>query len=154
MAAALDAKVVEQRVAVLKRLKQLLLRQREKFRSYLEVLDHQETDIIGNDTDKLTVHMELEQSIVQEINSFQKVIDPLDDMYRMAFPARDTEIEPIRESLSKIRTEVLDRNRQNQDLLRSSMSEIRQNIADLRSLKKLTNPIAPEPTPTLIDTTA
>jgi hypothetical protein len=145
---------VEQRVAILKRLKQLLFGQREKFRSYLDLLERQETDIINNDSEKLTAHMELEKSIVMEISSFQKVIDPLEDMYRMAYPTHETEIPAIKESLSKIREGVLERNQHNQELLRTSMGEMRQKISDLRSIRKLTTPILSEPVPTLIDTTA
>ncbi|MBT3276141.1 MAG: hypothetical protein HN368_23535, partial [Spirochaetales bacterium] len=92
--------------------------------------------------------------IVMEISSFQKVIDPLEDMYRMAYPTHETEIPAIKESLSKIREGVLERNQHNQELLRTSMGEMRQKISDLRSIRKLTTPILSEPVPTLIDTTA
>ena len=154
--AALDTREVEQRVAVLKRLKDLLLGQREKFRTYLDVLEHQQTDIAEGDTDKLQEHVALEKAIVSEIYSFQKVIDPLDDMYRMAYPNREeeTEIFEIRGSLERIRDEVLDRNRRNQELLRNDMGALRQKISGIRSLRKLTSVVPMESTPTLIDTTA
>jgi|APSaa5957512622_1039677.scaffolds.fasta_scaffold266267_1 hypothetical protein len=154
--AALDTQEVEQRVAVLKRLKKLLFGQREKFRTYLDVLEHQETDIAEGDTDKLQAHVALEKAIVSEIYSFQKVIDPLEDMYRLAYPNREeeTEIYEIKGSLDKIRDEVLDRNRRNQELLRNDMGSLRQTIAGVRSLRKLTSVMPMESTPTLIDTTA
>lgn len=153
---ALDKKEVEHRVAVLKRLKDLLLGQREKFRTYLDILEHQENDIADGDTERLHEHVEFEQAIVSEIYSFQKAIDPLEDMYRMAYPEREeeTEIPALRESLERIREEVLVRNEHNQELLRKGMGELRQKIKGLRSVRKLTSVLPVEPRPTLIDTTA
>ena len=151
-----DRKEVEQRVAVLKRLKKLLLGQREKFRTYLNVLEHQGTDIAEGDMGKLEAHVALEKAIVSEIYSFQKVIDPLEDMYRMAYPNREeeTEIHAIKGSLDRIREEVLDRNRHNQELLRKDMGSLRQTIAEIRTVRKLKSVMPLESTPTLIDTTA
>jgi hypothetical protein len=153
---ALDTKEVTQRVAILKRLKKLLLAQRDKFRTYLDVLEHQETDIAEGDTHKLEAHVELEKSIVKEIYAFQKVIDPLQDMYRMVYPHREEEgeVPAIRDSLERIKEEVLVRNKQNQDLLDSSMTQVRGKIKGLRSLRKLTGIRATESVPSLIDTTA
>lgn len=153
---ALGKKEVEQRVAVLKRLKKLLFAQRNKFKNYLDVLEHQETDIVNGDTAKLKAHVELEKSIVKEIYSFQKVIDPLEDMYRMAYPEKDfeTEIPAIKESLDKIRDEVLDRNQANQVLLRQSMAGLRQKISEISAIRKLSPVIPMDTAPTLIDTTA
>jgi hypothetical protein len=152
----LDKQEVEKRVAVLKRLKKLLLGQRDKFKTYLDVLEHQEQDIADGDTDKLEAHVALEKEIVSEIFSFQKVIDPLEDMYRMAYPNRDEEAEipQIKESLEKIREEVLDRNRHNQELLRQSIGSLRQKIADIKAMRKMTSVMPMESTPTLIDTSA
>lgn len=152
---ALETEEVKQRVAILKRLKKLLLAQREKFKTYLDILENQETDIENGDTRKLEAHVELEKSVVKEIYAFQKVIDPLEDMYRMAYPHREeTEVPEIRNSLDRIKEEVLDRNRKNQDLLDRSMTAVRGKIKGLRSLRKLSGILPTETTPSLIDTTA
>ena len=152
----LDTKEVTQRVAILKRLKKLLFAQRDKFRSYLDLLEHQETHIAEGDTRKLEAHVELEKSIVKEIYAFQKVIDPLQDMYRMAYPysEEESEVPAIRDSLERIKEEVLVRNKQNQDLLDSGMTQVRGKIKGLRSLRKLTGTRSTESIPSLIDTTA
>src|SRR5512138_457700 len=91
---------LERRVAVVKRFKELLERQRQKFRSYLGVLDRQKDDIEKGDVDALVAHVDLEQSIVSEIFTFQKSIDPLEDLYRSAYPAAEAEeIPELRRSL-------------------------------------------------------
>lgn len=153
---ALDSNEVKQRVAILKRLKKLLTAQRDKFSSYLELLDQQQTDIVDGDIDKLEAHVELEKSIVKEIYAFRKVINPLEDMYRMAYPLREEEREvpAIKESLERIREEVSSRNKRNQELLSKRMAEVRRQVKGIRSFRRFAG-IAPSgPTPSFIDTTA
>ncbi len=151
-----DSNEVKQRVAILKRLKMLLTAQRDKFRSYLDILEHEETDIVDGDMDKLEAHVALEKSIVKEIYAFQKVIDPLEDMYRAAYPHREqeTEVPAIKESLERVKEEVLSRNRHNQELLSNNMRDVREQIKGLRSFRKLNNMMNPGPVPSYIDTTA
>ena len=43
----------ENKVAVLRRLREMLLRQKEKFQAYLGLLEQEETSIAGGDTEKL-----------------------------------------------------------------------------------------------------
>ena len=151
-----DSNEVKQRVAILKRLKKLLLAQRNKFSSYLELLEHQQTDIVDGDIDKLEAHVELGKSIVKEIYAFQKVIDPLEDMYRMAYPLKEEEREvpAIKESLELIREEVSSRNKRNQELLSTRMADVRQKMQGIRSFRRFAG-IAPSgPAPSFIDTTA
>jgi len=154
--AAIAAEEVEQRTAILRRLRKLLVQQRDKFKSYLSVLEHQESDIVEGDTEKLKAHVEFEKSIVKEIYAFQKVIDPLEDMYRAAFPRREEEAEvpAIKESLELLKDEVLARNKKNQELLSESMTSVRGKIKELQTLKKFKGIFPRESTPSLIDTTA
>jgi len=151
-----DSNEMKQRVAVLTRLKKLLTAQRDKFRSYLEVLEHEESDIIEGDTDRLEAHVALERSIVKEIYAFQRVIDPLEDMYDMAYPLRDEEFEvpAIKQSLERIKEEVLSRNRHNQELLSRNMTAVREKIKGIRSFRKLSGLLPSGTAPSLIDTTA
>ena len=145
--------VISERVALLKKLRKALLSQREKFRRYLEVLDHQERDILDNDTEKLEAHVELEQSIVREIYSVQKVIDPLTEMYRMAYPERKSDIPELEATLENLRERVVERNQENQDLLRRHMVVIRKEITDIRAKRTRRPAYRPQPAPSLVDIT-
>lgn len=127
---------IEERVAILKRLRDSLLNQRTKFVQYLEVLEHQEKDIVENDIEKLQYHSELEKGIVHEIFTFQKAVDPLEDMYRMAYPAEDPEMSGLKTTLEKMKAQVVERSRRNQDLLKRKMEEIRNEIHGLKKMKK------------------
>lgn len=132
----LTNKEIEERVKLLKKLRDSLLNQRTKFQQYLEVLEHQEQDILENDIDKLQHHSELEKAIVHEIFTFQKVVDPLEEMYRAAYPAQEPEIPKLRTTLEKMKVQVIERSRQNQDLLRRKMEEIRGEIQGIKKMRK------------------
>ncbi len=145
---------VDERVAILRKLKKALYRQRDTFRRYLQVLEHQEDDIRNREMEKLAAHMELEHSIVKEIFAVQRVIDPLHDMYRVTCPDdTDREIPALRGSLEKLKNQVLARNKQNQALLKEQMGELRQKIKDLRATMPKRSVYASQPTPGLVDIT-
>jgi hypothetical protein len=129
-----------ERAAILRRFRELLVQQRAKFERYLLVLDHEKGDIEGGDVDALVAHVELEEQIVSEIFTFQKVIDPLEDLYRAAYPAaaakpgedEASELPVLRDSLAELRGELLRRNAENRELLRRRMDVLRGEIAGLR----------------------
>ena len=77
----ISEKELEERVALLKRFKDLLEKQRQKFRDYLNVLEKQADVIETQDTEALMIHTELEQQIVANIQNLQKVIEPIEQMY-------------------------------------------------------------------------
>jgi hypothetical protein len=127
----------DQRAAVLRRFRELLAQQRDKFQKYLVLLDHERSDIESGDVDRLVAHVELEEQIVSEIFTFQKVIDPLEDLYRSVYPhgqipADGAELPELKESLEDLRGEVLRRNAENRTLLKLRMEAIRTEIAGLR----------------------
>lgn len=124
---------LERRKAVLRRFRELLVQQREKFERYLLVLDHERTDIETGDLDKLVSHVELEQEIVSEIYTFQKVIDPLEELYRASYEAAEgapeaAEFPALKQSLVELRGEVLARNAENRVLLKRRMETLRTEI--------------------------
>jgi hypothetical protein len=126
---------IGQRVATLKRFRELLVQQRAKFENYLTVLDHERTDIESGDVDRLAAHVEIEEAIVSEIFTFQKVIDPMEEMYRAAYPAagEDPEVPALRGTLDELKDEVLRRNAENRALLKRQMDIVRGEIAGFRN---------------------
>jgi hypothetical protein len=124
-----------QRVAALRRFRELLVQQRAKFENYLMVLDHERADIESGDVDKLAAHVELEEAIVSEIFTFQKVIDPMEEIYRAAYPAagEDVELPALRGTLAQLKDEVLRRNAENRALLKQRMEMVRAEIAGFRN---------------------
>ena len=125
---------LDERVAILKRFRQLLEQQRQKFRDYLVVLEKQ-AEMIGTDNvDAMVQHAEIEQAIVSEIHTIQKVINPLEDMYRTAHPEiTDTEIPKLKTDLEQLRKDVLVQNEKNRELLKSHMTMLRQQVVSLKN---------------------
>lgn len=125
---------VAERVSILKRFKKLLDEQRAKFRDYLSVLEKQEKMISDGDVDAIVRHTELEQGIIAEIYTIQKVIDPLESMYRTTHAEQhDAEIPRLKTDLDKLRKDVLVQNEKNRELLKSHMTLLRQKVLSLKN---------------------
>lgn len=129
---------LEERVAILKRLRFLLEQQRSKFKEYLTVLEKQQNSIDKEDSEALIKHSELEQQIVKNISNLQKVIIPMNKMYSTingssAKTQNDAEIEKIQNELSDLQSKVLRQNEINRDLLRVHIENIKRQINNFKN---------------------
>ncbi|MBN1616824.1 MAG: flagellar biosynthesis protein FlgN [Spirochaetales bacterium] len=130
----LSREELDERVAILKRLRQLLDQQRTKFREYLTVLEKQETVITSDNIDAMVRHTEVEQNIVAEIHTIQKVIDPLEMLYRDAHPGvPDTEIPRLKTDLEHLKSDVLAQNEKNRELLKKHMVFLREKVTSIKN---------------------
>jgi flagellar biosynthesis/type III secretory pathway chaperone len=123
----------EQKVAVLKRLREMLRRQREKLQHYLEVLEQEEKSIHRGDAESLLAQVEMEKSIIADIFSLTKVIEPLESLYQSAYPQAEETVPKLKATLEKMGEQVIAHNAKNRALLRDRMEELRREIASLRS---------------------
>jgi len=125
-----------QRVAVVKRFKELLVQQRERFRTYLAVLEKQQLLIGYGNSDEIVAHVELEEQIVADIFSIQKVIDPLEVMYAAGdaadpyLPAND--VPELKATLEDLKNQAVVRSGRNRDLLSSRMVDVDSEIQALK----------------------
>ena len=128
-------KELAQRVAIVKRFRELLVKQREHFDNYLAVLDKQQGVIVSSNAEELLAHVELEEQIVADILSIQKVIDPLESMYRAAAPGAlgDDDVPAIKSALEQLKTQAITRSNQNRALLSDRIAGIRSEIRALRN---------------------
>ena len=135
---------VSERVLVLKRFKTLLEQQRAKFQQYLQVLEAQEKSITDEDVDKIVQHSELEQSIISEISTIQKVIDPIENMYKRfgALSPKDEkevrlselETERVKRDLQRLQQSVLEQNQKNRDKIKLHLVGLRNQISLLKTV--------------------
>lgn len=129
----LSRKEIEQRVAVLKRFKSLLQEQRNKFNDYLVILETQERCINAESIDAVVHHTELEQEIIGDIFTIQKVIDPIETMYKFGSPEKgDAEVIRLKSDLDKLQVQVLNQNKKNRELLQSRMSDLKQELVAIK----------------------
>jgi hypothetical protein len=144
-----------QRMAVVKRFKELLEQQRERFRSYLTALDRQQLAISTGSVDEITAHVELEEQIVEDIFSIQKVIDPLEIMYNNAgpyLPAND--VSALKAALEDLKIRAAARAGQNRDLLSSRMAAVNSEIQAIKNnpfISKVRNALYQNVSPSLVD---
>lgn len=129
---------LDERVAILRRFKSLLEKQRAKFQEYLDVLEKQEDKIYEDDAEALMAHSELEAQIVANIGSLQKVIVPMQKLYSSSKaasynPSDAIPVENLQQELSDLQTKVLAQNEKNRTLIRTRISDIRQQMVSLKN---------------------
>lgn len=131
---------IDERVAILKRFRFLLEQQRNKFQEYLNVLEKQENTLYAEDTDPETLmaHSELEAQIVAGIGSLQKVIVPMQKLYSSSKaatynPAEAVPVELLQKDLSDLQSKVLAQNEKNRELLRTRISDIKQQMSGMKN---------------------
>ena len=129
----LSSAELNQRVAVIKRFKELLQAQRDRFSAYLDALEKQKAVIEKGSADELLRHVELEEKIVADIFSMQKVIDPLEKMYHAARPSEGDEVSSLKDALSGLKAEAVIRSTRNKELLSVRMAEIRTEIKNIKN---------------------
>jgi flagellar biosynthesis/type III secretory pathway chaperone len=132
---------VDRRVALLKRLKITLLQQREKFRNYMVVLEAEKVSIEDDKVETLRAQVELEETLVAEIHTFQKVIDPLEAVWKQSYPLdHDEEVVELKQSLANLKSQVLEKNEKNRTLLSARMAHVQGEILRLRPSVRGRNP--------------
>ena len=146
-----------ERVRILRRYREALVRQRDRFRHYLQVLEARGAD--GDPAEELEFHVELEASIVKEISSFERTIEPLETLYRAHDPAGADEIPALRQALAKTRDDVLRMTEHNQATLRHQLEAMRREISSLKVLRarhpSFVGPdVPPAGRPAVVDVTA
>lgn len=124
---------IDERAAILRRLRHLLEMQRGKFQEYLALLEKQEISIKANDADVVAAQAELEQQIVHNITNLQRVIKPIEEMYRNVYPQEEELIPQMRTDLLNLQNKVLAQNEINRNLLKNNIVYIRNQITKLKN---------------------
>jgi chromosome segregation ATPase len=127
---------LDERVAVLKHFRQLLTEQRQKFSEYLAVLSKQEATIEEDNAEAALAYCELETQIVDHIATLQKVIQPVEAMYRelKAGDDADPEIPRLQTNLAELQAQIASQNERNRTLLDSHLLQVRNRIDGFKQL--------------------
>ena len=135
--AELSNEELNERVAILRKLRSLLEQQRAKFQEYLTVLEKQQDSINREDTEAIMCHAELEQQVVKSIGNLQKVIVPMSELYKNSSATHkdicDQSLENIQDDLDRLQSKVLLQNEKNRELLRSHLVAIRAQIDNFKN---------------------
>ncbi len=147
----MTAEALEARVAILRTVKESLFRQRDNLQRYLRVLTEQRKAVESRDAERIALHVELEQSVIRDITSLQKVIVPLRELYSRRYGATEDETAGIERSVENLRQKALEKNRENRSLLKTRMAVIRNEIFSLRKNIRVRSPFSDIGVPTMID---
>jgi hypothetical protein len=142
----------EQNIAVLKRLREMLVRQRERFQAYLGLLEAEESSIRNDEAEKLLAQVEIERTIISEIFTLKKVILPLETLYQAAYPGTESTVPKLKAALETMGERILAHNARNRQLLKERMDSLRREISELRGWPRAASPFA-EVVPSLVDIT-
>lgn len=133
---------LNERIAIIKRLRVLLEEQRSKFQEYLFVLEKQHSEIEQEEIEALSAHTELENQIVANIANLQKVIIPMQALYESATDNYESDshsqkaILQIQDDLDNLQKKVLLQNEKNRELLQARMGLLKTQIGNIA----VTNP--------------
>lgn len=127
----LDAELSE-RIAVLRRYRQMLELQRSRLQDYLNLLDTREAALKRSDFDGLETYTLLEQQVIKGIMDVQHCIDPLADMYIRLIPEGSQDIDELQLRLENLRQKVMLRNAEGRAILKQHMSALKTEIDSLR----------------------
>jgi len=133
-------KEMTQRAAAFNQFRELLMQQCEKFQNYLAALYNQQKSIESANAEALLAYVELEERVVADIFSIQKVIDSLENMYRAGIYAEEgpgNDISVLKSALEELKRQTVTGLSRNRELLRYRMEEIRREIDLLKN-----NPVA------------
>jgi len=110
---------------LVKKIRENLLSQKKKLEKYLEILEKEENDINNKDADKLLEHIKIEQNIVEELNSFKKILEPLEKIYfNLPYKKEDT-ILKLKESITNLSINVKNKSEDNKKLLDIELEKIK-----------------------------
>jgi hypothetical protein len=133
----LSPEELKKRVAIVKRFRELLIAQRERFSAYLETLEKQKSIVENGNMDDILAYVEMEEKMVSDIFSIQKVIVPLETQYRSHLKAHvavsGSDIPEIKTALERLRAEANDKLEQNRSLLEKRMNEFREELKLIRN---------------------
>ena len=148
----MTASDTERKTSVLRQLREMLLRQREKFQSYLELLEQEHLSIAEGDVERLQAQVELERTVIAELQNLGKVIRPLEDLYQIAYPEREDTVPALKAVLGKMGSQVKEMNARNRAALRNRMDGLRREITELRTWPRPASSYR-EVAPSLVDIT-
>lgn len=123
---------------IAKRIRENLLAQKKRLTEYLSVLNCESKDISDKDADKLQNHIRLESNIISELNSFKKILEPLEIMYRQSPYKKNDSLDDLKEGIMKITAKVQEKSKENQQMLDNMLQEMKNqtNVLPKRNITK------------------
>lgn len=120
-----------ERISIVRELREALVRQRDQFRAYLEHLEQLEA--AGPAARSIHHELKTEQAIAHEILMLQRSIEPLEVLYRAAYPRSVGEIQRLSESLARVKRHVFALIERDRTALRDEVRKLRDQVKRLKA---------------------
>jgi len=143
---------VQRNESVRNRLREMLLRQKEKFGQYLDILRQEGNSIENGNVERLRLQLDGENNLITEIRDLRRVIEPLEKLYSPALGVREESIPRLLTELEGMGAEMVRRNASNRAALQAKMAELKGAIAGLRVIPRAAS--KPMASPSIVDVTA
>lgn len=118
----------EERVAVLKRLRSMLERQRTRFQRYLSLLELQQAAINDGDLGALDDRLAAERELLEDLKAVHRVIVPLRDLIHSRGIEITADVAQLDASVEKLRVRVTEHHTRNRELLSKATRELSERI--------------------------
>lgn len=128
-----------------------LMKQREKLRDYLKVLEFQKEDIVEEDADKLIEHIRLESEVIDELNSLKKIMTPLEEMYMASPYKKETDLFTLKDTIQNLSQRVTGISDDNKKLLDDIIEKQKLKLKNVSRRKGFTNTVYATSQPNLLD---
>jgi len=117
------------------KIRENLIEQKKRLQDYLNILDSENTDIAEKNVDKLHAHISIEKKIVEELESFKKILAPMELIYYSSPYKKDTVIKALTESINKLAGSVKEKSVVNIDQLNGVMEKIKAEVNSIERKK-------------------
>jgi len=125
---------------LVKKIRDNLVSQKERLTTYLKVLDEENNDIKAKDADKLLEHISIEKSLIEELNSFKKILEPLDLIYNDSPYKKDDIISNLKSKLEQLTGDIKDKQNINIEFLTNAVDTIGLKLQEISSQNKKNKP--------------
>ena len=118
----------DERVAILKRLREMLERQRSRFQRYQTLMELQQAAIGDGDLEALDNQLVAERELLADLAAVHRVIVPLRDLIDRRGITLTEEVANLDRSVERLRSQVSRHHRSNRELLSRRTKELSERI--------------------------
>lgn len=120
-----------------KKIRIILLEQKSKLTKYLDVLEKEKISLSDKNPDQLSERIEIESSIIEELNAFKKVLEPLEIMYGKSPYKKDVNLKNLKNVIYDLCDKVTTKTDKNKKQLNNILNEIKLNINQIKNNSKI-----------------
>ena len=150
--------LIMQKQNISNKLLELYSRQAGILGKYLEVSAEEMSALSVRDTDKLTVYHHIKDALEKKLKAIQKVIFPLEHMYKQKYEDTDSivydnPLENIKTEIEELKKEIIAGIGRNRELLNTQLASLKEELQKMRVYNPYKSALKKNVMPAFIDIT-